>query len=29
MEKRWAWYMRRPAERPANVLFVVKTIFLR
>ncbi len=25
----WAWYMRRLAERPANVLFVVKTMFAR
>jgi proline dehydrogenase len=25
----WAWYMRRLAERPANVLFVVKTMFER
>jgi proline dehydrogenase len=25
----WAWYMRRLAERPANVLFVVKSMFAR
>ena len=25
----WPWYMRRLAERPANVLFVVKTMFAR
>ena len=25
----WAWYMRRLAERPANVLFVIKTTFAR
>ena len=25
----WAWYMRRLAERPANVLFVIKTMFAR
>jgi proline dehydrogenase len=25
----WAWYMRRLAERPANLLFVVKTMFAR
>jgi proline dehydrogenase len=25
----WAWYMRRLAERPANVLFVLKTMFAR
>src|SRR5262245_24695666 len=25
----WAWYMRRLAERPANILFVVKTMFAR
>ena len=25
----WAWYMRRLAERPANVLFVIKTMFAK
>jgi proline dehydrogenase len=25
----YAWYMRRLAERPANVLFVMKNIFSR
>ena len=25
----WAWYMRRLAERPANVLFVIRTMFAR
>ena len=25
----WAWYMRRLAERPANLLFVIKTMFAR
>jgi proline dehydrogenase len=25
----WAWYMRRLAERPANILFVIKTMFAR
>ncbi|MGH9366523.1 MAG: proline dehydrogenase family protein, partial [Thermoanaerobaculia bacterium] len=25
----WPWYMRRLAERPANMLFVVKTMFAR